>query len=335
MVAIEAPTSEEARQYASPPRRRPPGGGHRRPGHLSRRSRLLRASRPALSVPPRPRDAARSPLRLSGVSGALRRSPLAGRAPGIRQPADRQRDGGGIPRSRAPRARGTADLRFLQGLLTQMSERLDGGIVYRSPWASALSVGRLDDPDAGYYFSRNQKLLFMFVAPRREEGNFADNRERIARLRAAVARLAGEFPRVRAGVTGSPALSNDEMVAALTDGQRATVLAFVLHADPAPRRLPPPRQAPADGRDPGPEPRVVDGADHADRRAPEHLLRDVHLHRGRDRHRLRHLLPLPLRGGARARRRRGGSARDDRAAHRARHGAGRRHRGREPSWCSS
>ena len=123
---------------------------------------------------------------------------------------------------------GTADLRFLQGLLTQMSERLDGGIVYRSPWASAFSVGRLDDPDAGYYFSRNQKLLFMFVAPRREEGNFADNRERIAGLRAAVARLATEYPRVRAGVTGSPALSNDEMVAALTDGQRATVLAFVL-----------------------------------------------------------------------------------------------------------
>ena len=123
---------------------------------------------------------------------------------------------------------GTADLRFLQGLLTQMSERLNGGIVYRSPWASALSVGRLDDPDAGYYFSRNQKLLFMFVAPRREEGNFADNRERIAGLRAAVARLAAEYPRVRAGVTGSPALSNDEMVAALADGQQATILAFAL-----------------------------------------------------------------------------------------------------------
>ena len=45
-----------------PPRRRPPGGGHRRPGHLSRRSRVLRASRPALSVPSRPRDAARSSL---------------------------------------------------------------------------------------------------------------------------------------------------------------------------------------------------------------------------------------------------------------------------------
>ena len=42
-----------------------------------------------------------------------------------------------------------ADLRFLQGVLAQMAERLDGSITYRSPWATALSIGRLDDPDAG------------------------------------------------------------------------------------------------------------------------------------------------------------------------------------------
>ncbi|HKZ08114.1 MAG TPA: MMPL family transporter [Methylomirabilota bacterium] len=124
--------------------------------------------------------------------------------------------------------REAGDLRFLEALLTQMGARLNGSSAYVSPWASAFSVARFDDPDAGYYFSRNKKLLFLFVSPRREEGNFADNREWIEALRAAVARLGPEFPRVQAGVTGSPALSNDEMVAALADGTRATMLALVL-----------------------------------------------------------------------------------------------------------
>ena len=120
------------------------------------------------------------------------------------------------------------DLRFLEALVTQMDAQLRGSTTYVSPWGTAFSVARFDDPDAGYYFSRNKKLLFLFVSSRREEGTFADNRDRIQALRDAVARLGTEFPQVQAGVTGSPALSNDEMVAALADGSRATVLAFVL-----------------------------------------------------------------------------------------------------------
>jgi hopanoid biosynthesis associated RND transporter like protein HpnN len=122
---------------------------------------------------------------------------------------------------------GAAELHFLETLLGQVGARLEGASGYRSPWGAALAIGRLDDPDAGYFFSRNQKLLFLFVAPRREEGNFADNRERIAAIRDTIAHLKAAFPRVQAGVTGSPALSNDEMVAALDDGRRATILAFV------------------------------------------------------------------------------------------------------------
>jgi hopanoid biosynthesis associated RND transporter like protein HpnN len=121
-----------------------------------------------------------------------------------------------------------ADLRFLQELLRQVESRLDGSGRFVSPWASAFSLGRLDDPDAGYFFSRNRSLLFMFVEQRREEGNFAENRDRIRAIRAAVARLGAEFPRVRAGVTGAPALSNDEMAAALDDGKLASLLAFAL-----------------------------------------------------------------------------------------------------------
>jgi hopanoid biosynthesis associated RND transporter like protein HpnN len=124
--------------------------------------------------------------------------------------------------------RDAGDLRFLEALLDQIGTRLDGASAYVSPWATAFTLGRFDDPDAGYYFSQNKKLLFMFVSQRREEGNFAENRERIQALRDTVARLTPAFPRVEAGVTGSPALSNDEMVAALADGRRATLLAFAL-----------------------------------------------------------------------------------------------------------
>jgi uncharacterized protein len=124
--------------------------------------------------------------------------------------------------------KGATDLSFLQELLRQMEDRLDGSTRFASPWAAAFSLGRLDDPDAGYYFSRSRSLLFIFVEQRREEGHFAENRDRIRTIRSAVARLGAEYPRVRAGVTGAPALSNDEMVAALADGRTATLLAFAL-----------------------------------------------------------------------------------------------------------
>jgi hopanoid biosynthesis associated RND transporter like protein HpnN len=121
-----------------------------------------------------------------------------------------------------------ADVRFLQEVLRQMEDRLDGSSRFVSPWAAAFSLGRLDDPDAGYFFSRNRSLLFIFVEQRREEGDFAENRDRIRVIRSAIARLRAEFPRVQAGVTGAPALSNDEMVAALDDGKLASLLAFAL-----------------------------------------------------------------------------------------------------------
>src|SRR5437899_2131408 len=56
------------------------------------------------------------------------------------------------------------------------------------------------------------------------------------------------------------------------------------------------RQARADARDPRHEPLLVDRPRDARDRTPLALLGDVHLDRDRDRDRLRHLLPVPLRG---------------------------------------
>jgi len=119
-----------------------------------------------------------------------------------------------------------ADLSFIRAVLDQTLAALDGGGRYRSPWATAFSLGRVDDPDAGYFFSSEDRFLFVFVEEPRE-GDL-DVRMLIRVVRAANQRLAAEFPGVRAGVTGSSAVSSDEMATALHDSKTATTLAFAV-----------------------------------------------------------------------------------------------------------
>jgi hopanoid biosynthesis associated RND transporter like protein HpnN len=120
------------------------------------------------------------------------------------------------------------DLRFLDAVVDQIGARLDGTAQYVSPWDTGFSLGHLDDPDAGYYFSDNKRMLFLFVAERADEGDFASNRGRVETLRRAVRELASEFPDVRAGVTGGPTIADDEMATAVRDSAIATTLAAVL-----------------------------------------------------------------------------------------------------------
>jgi hypothetical protein len=124
--------------------------------------------------------------------------------------------------------RSTLDLRFVQDLVTQIGTRLDRPTPYRSPWGGLFSVAGADDASAGYFLSDDQRLLFILAEPWSERGSFTGDRAAIEGVRAVVASLRGEFPGVNVGVTGKPALSNDEMTAAFRDSGRATVLAFAL-----------------------------------------------------------------------------------------------------------
>src|SRR5262249_48618606 len=119
------------------------------------------------------------------------------------------------------------DLKFIHDLVTQISTRLDHPSPYRSPWGALFSVGG-DSAGAGYFLSDAQRLLFILAEPDSEAGSFTGDRAAIEGVRATVARLKREFPDVNVGVTGKPALSNDEMTAAFSDSQRATYLAFAL-----------------------------------------------------------------------------------------------------------
>src|ERR1700675_3661180 len=123
---------------------------------------------------------------------------------------------------------GAVDLRFIQDLVRQIAGRLDRPTPYRSPFGALFSVGDHDEGSAGYFLSEDQRLLFILVEPISREGSFTDDREAIEGIRATIAALRGNFPGVQVGVTGQPVLSNDEMVAAFRDSERATALAFVL-----------------------------------------------------------------------------------------------------------
>jgi uncharacterized protein len=119
------------------------------------------------------------------------------------------------------------DLRFVRDLVAQIATRLERPAPYQSPWGALFSVGG-DSAGAGYFLSDDQRLLFILAEPQSEKGSFTGDRAAIEGVRAAVARLRRDFPDVRVGVTGKPALANDEMTAAFEDSERGTYLAFGL-----------------------------------------------------------------------------------------------------------
>jgi hopanoid biosynthesis associated RND transporter like protein HpnN len=122
----------------------------------------------------------------------------------------------------------TLDLRFVSDLVRQVSVRLDRVAPYRSPWGGLFSVGGADATSAGYFLSDDQRLLFILAEPQTQRGSFTGDQAAIEGARATIASLKKEFPKVNVGVTGKPALSNDEMTAAFRDSEAGAGVAFAL-----------------------------------------------------------------------------------------------------------
>jgi hopanoid biosynthesis associated RND transporter like protein HpnN len=125
-------------------------------------------------------------------------------------------------------AKGAVDLRFIQDVIEQISQRLDRQTPYRSPFGSLFSVPDTEEGGAGYFLSDDQRLLFVLAEPISKKGSFTEDREAIEGIRATVASLRPSFPNVQVGVTGKPVLSNDEMTAAFRDSERASLVALAL-----------------------------------------------------------------------------------------------------------
>jgi len=115
---------------------------------------------------------------------------------------------------------------FIDTLLSIITEGMDGALP-PSPWQRVFTAAG-DEARAGYFVSADDKLLFILVEARRDASNFKDNEHFIAAIRRSIGALHTEFTDVEAGVTGTPALSNDEMLTAFRDSTGATLLAFGL-----------------------------------------------------------------------------------------------------------
>ena len=126
------------------------------------------------------------------------------------------------------RTRAVGDLRFIEALVSQVAGRLERPLPYRSPWGGLFTVDADDAGSGGYFLSDDERLLFVLAEPESEARSFTGERRAIEAVRAAVADLRRDFPHVQVGVTGKPALANDEMTAAFADSQTATILAFTL-----------------------------------------------------------------------------------------------------------
>jgi len=125
-------------------------------------------------------------------------------------------------------SKGASDLKFVQDLVAMIGARLDRPGPYKSPFGALFAVPGADSPGAGYFLSEDQRLLFILAEPETQKGSFTGDQRAIEGIRGAIASLKREFPDVAVGVTGKPALQNDEMVAAFRDSERATLLAFAL-----------------------------------------------------------------------------------------------------------
>ena len=126
------------------------------------------------------------------------------------------------------KTKSAVDLRFVSDLVRQISDRLDRVAPYRSPWDGLFSAGGADEASAGYFLSDDQRLLFILAEPQTRRGSFTGDQAAIEGTRAVIASLKKEFPNVNVGVTGKPALSNDEMTAAFRDSEAGTLVAFAL-----------------------------------------------------------------------------------------------------------
>ena len=226
--------------------RRPPGRAPARPGasrlahHLPDRSELLRRSRAALPLVDE-LDELRDRLydyqdfleryaahpTLAGLLDGLNPQIANGMALGFLD-LGLERQGGGRPA--LPRGRSSARCGASSTDRPPTSRRGPP----RSRWAGST----IRTPATSS--RRDRRLLFMFVEQRRQEGNFKDNRDRIDGIRAAPSRGSRpSIPQVQAGVTGAPALSNDEMAAAFDDSKAGDHARLRLHPRASARRVPP------------------------------------------------------------------------------------------------
>ena len=117
---------------------------------------------------------------------------------------------------------------FLKSLLQEMERALnEPEYGYQSPWAKFF--GDTDElSDNGYLVSGNRRFLFLMIEPKKsDDGGVNERQESIAAVRQAIVSLKHAFPGLDAGVTGTKAINNDEMIGAQANSNLAAVVSLI------------------------------------------------------------------------------------------------------------
>ncbi len=111
-------------------------------------------------------------------------------------------------------------------LLEQLNAWSERAPPYISPW-SRFFVEADDDGDRdGYLWSEDHRLLFILASVKEDPESFLKFRRPIEGIRSEISRLKPQYPGIKAGVTGDPALEYDEVTAAQRDTGLATIISL-------------------------------------------------------------------------------------------------------------
>lgn len=89
-----------------------------------------------------------------------------------------------------------------------------------------IGTNYYQDPD-GFFFSRNGKLLFLAIEPKKDYSKTNLIKDPLSFLRIKLEELKQEFPELEVGITGKPVLQDDEMASTRADSVWVALVALI------------------------------------------------------------------------------------------------------------
>ncbi|MFH1652982.1 MAG: MMPL family transporter [Pseudomonadota bacterium] len=124
--------------------------------------------------------------------------------------------------------RWTAGFTFIDKLISGMTEALDNKKEYEPFLEGVFFGGNGSFDEDGFLITKNRKFLVSLVMPQKDYSTMEVIDKPLKIIRSALDDTRQEFPDVKAGLTGRPVLSADEMKTTTGDMTKATILAIIL-----------------------------------------------------------------------------------------------------------
>ncbi|HWR20729.1 MAG TPA: MMPL family transporter, partial [Verrucomicrobiae bacterium] len=119
------------------------------------------------------------------------------------------------------------ELAPLLKLLTQLNAWAAAPRTYTSPWSQFFVEANENGDREGYLWSNDKQFLFVLADVKADTTNLLKFERPIKGIRKEIRLLQSQYPEVKAGVTGSPALEYDEVTAAQRDSGLMTAISLL------------------------------------------------------------------------------------------------------------